>query len=88
MSRRELFSVLLKAMGVWEIVHGLQAAPLFLGQFWQYARWDDDSEFMALLVSVVFGAGGIRLVTGAALFFAADWLSRKAYPETFAIKAD
>ena len=88
MPSRELFSVLIKAMGVWEFVHGLQAAPLFLGQFWQYARWDNDSEFMGMLVSVAFGAGGVRLITGAALFFAADWLTRKVYPEGNAIDAD
>jgi hypothetical protein len=72
MPRRELFSVLVKAMGVWEFVHGLQAAPLFLGQFLEVARWNNDSEFVAMLASSAFGVGGVRLITGAALFFAAD----------------
>jgi hypothetical protein len=77
MTREELFNVLMKAMGVMEIVTGIQYAPNLLGQYWQ---WKDHWEFFSLVVGTMLSALGIHLVTGCALLFGSDWLTRKIFP--------
>lgn len=78
MKSAELFAVLLKVMGVGEIVTGLKASPLFVGQFWQ-AEWNDDAEFVAFMIATMLSSTGIHILSGCALFFGADWLTTKIY---------
>jgi hypothetical protein len=81
MQARELFSVLLKVLGVADFVAGVQLTPTLVGQYW---HWENEAGFLALLIATALGASGIRLITGCVLFFGADWFTRKAYPEQVA----
>ena len=78
MKTSDLFSVLLKVMGVGEFVTGLKSSPLFIGQFWQ-AEWNDDAEFVALMIATLLSGTAIHILSGCALFFGADWLTNKVY---------
>ncbi|MGD9722374.1 MAG: hypothetical protein AB7O59_12795 [Pirellulales bacterium] len=77
MQRRDLFSVLVKAMGLWEAVVGLEMLPSQLATVGEY---HDDKQFFLIVLATAFSYSGSRIIVGLALFFGADWLTGKVYP--------
>jgi hypothetical protein len=84
MSQRQLFAVLVKTLALWELVVGLQAVPLFIGQSAQFWHWRDDAEFFAMMIGILLSNTVIRLLSAVALWFGAAWLADKACPEPVA----
>jgi hypothetical protein len=77
MKPQELFGVLMKAMGVWELVAGLEALPNFVLNFQAY---HNETQFIAIFFANMLSFSGMRIVFGCLLFFRAEWLARKVYP--------
>jgi hypothetical protein len=77
MSPRELFVVLMKAMGVLEFVGGATAIPQFAVMF---SRPGGFTEFPVTQLIVAVGYPGIRIVAGGLLFTGAKWIAAKAFP--------
>lgn len=78
MKPAELFALLLKVMGVGEVVKGLESSPLLFGHFVQVG-WNNEVEFVAALIGTALTGTVIHILAGCALFFGADWLTNKVY---------
>jgi len=77
MNRQDLFGVLMKAMGVWELVAGLEALPHYVLSFSEY---HNETQFIAIFFANLISFSGMRILFGCLLFFRAEWLARKVYP--------
>lgn len=80
MKTHELFGVLIRALGVWEIATGLRFLPNLIRAI---GPWRNDSEFFYEILSSAVSMSGVSLIVGCFLFFAADWLTRWTYPGTY-----
>jgi hypothetical protein len=78
MKPSELFGVLLRIVGIWEIVAGAQFLPTLVDNFRGY---NNDAEFFRQLVLIAVSWGVLRIFLGAFLFFGSAWITSKAYPE-------
>lgn len=78
MKSRELFSVLLKALGVWEIVGGIEALPNYITSF---ATYNNERQYFAILLANMLSFSVLKIVAGVFLVFGADWISQTIYPE-------
>ncbi len=77
MKTDELFGVLIRALGIWEIATGLKYLPNLVGTI---HRWNDDAEFFYTMLGAAISMSGVTLIVGCFLFFAANWLTRLTYP--------
>jgi hypothetical protein len=86
MKSRELFAVLIKVIGVWEVARGLILIPnllsVWLGN--KGLQHSNPSELAAMLVSMFLSYQVLPIVVGLALFFGADWFARKVYADATA----
>jgi hypothetical protein len=78
MKPAELFNVSLKVMGIYTILAALKQTPFLIGQFLQVG-WDNEAEFINAAIGMALTGGAIDIVAGCALFFSADWLTKKVY---------
>ncbi len=81
MSQQQLFSVILRAIGVWEFVGGLIALPNYIASISMY-DYDNQHQLLAIVVANVLSFCGLKMIAGCALFFLADWFSSKVYTTT------
>jgi hypothetical protein len=77
MKPQELFGVLLKAMGVWELVAGLEPLPNYVLSF---PETHNETQLISIFVANMLSYSGMRILFGCLLFFRADWFARKVYP--------
>jgi hypothetical protein len=84
MKRSEYFAMLLQAVGVWEILEGLESLPLLVG--WFLSR--ESSVYPGLLAAdhplwvSSLSLFGLKVVAGLLLFFVAPWFARKVYRDS------
>ena len=77
MKTDELFGVLIRALGIWEIATGLRSLSQLIATI---QRWDNDNEFFYMILSAGLSMSGVSLIVGCFLLFGANWLTRLAYP--------
>ena len=73
MNTQELFAVLIKAMGVFQFVVGVEMVP----QYTSYLA----ANFPVHEILWALGFPGLKIVSGVILFLGANWLARRVYPE-------
>jgi hypothetical protein len=79
MSRSETFAMLLRGLGVWEFVNGLESLPqwfAFAIETFQY------SGSKATFLGAFLSFSAMRLVAGPVLFFGAPWFASKVYRDS------
>lgn len=77
MKRSELFELLIRALGVSQVVYGLVMAPSAISTLVQIPH---ESFLLSALVSSL-GYSIVSIGAGVALFFGAEWFARKVYPD-------
>ncbi len=85
MSPRDLFAVLLKAIGVWEAIAGFLALATMGGHHYVRMITQTGGFFVASQFPMndrifSFLLPSARTIVGCLLFVAADWLAAKTYP--------
>ena len=78
MKRSELLAVLVKAMGIWEIVGGVMGLPTSIANF---AEYSNERQFLIAFLAAAFAFSGSQLIAGCVLFFGSEWIAKKAYPD-------
>lgn len=76
MNQRELFAVLLKAIGILQVVSGIAYFPTWLTNL-AYQDW---REFLSIILGFGLSVSGMGIFLGCVLFFGAGWFSEKVYP--------
>lgn len=79
MNCRELFALLIKAMGVFELVGGLEVFPQYLRIYSQPASFPG-GRFPVTEILWTLGFPGLKIIAGVILFLGANWLARRVYP--------
>ena len=77
MKTDELFGVLIRALGIWEIATGLRSLSQLIANI---QRWDNDTELFYMVLRAGISMSGVSLIVGCFLFFGANWLTRLTYP--------
>jgi hypothetical protein len=77
MKPRESFAMLLRAIAVWEFVHGVELLPSWVSIFFNEAAFHPPSMFWGGALS----QSGLNIIVGLLLFFIAPWFARMVYPD-------
>jgi hypothetical protein len=90
MKPRELFAVLIKVLGVWEVARSLAFIPNTVS-VWLDSKayqYDNPSEFVAMASSMLLSYQVLPIIVGLAMFFGAGWFARKVYPDATTVVAE
>jgi len=81
MSSRELFVVLLRALGVFEFVEGVVLIPQWTRALFLHSAAGQMTSGQIPVAELLWALGlpGLKIVAGGVLFVAANWFARKVY---------
>jgi len=78
MKPSDLLGVLVRAIGIWQIAGGLFQLPNVVSSF----QFTNERQLLWQLGLATVSLAGSEVLVGCFLFFAANWIVQRAYPES------